>query len=74
VIVNKSFTKAKSIIMKKLGVMMAAAMLFVGTATFANTKPVHTAKAAQTTQQTAKKTVHHKHHKAHKKAAAPKAK
>jgi len=59
--------------MKKLGVLIAAAMLFAGTATFANTKPAHTAKAVQT-QQTTKKAVHHKHHKAHKKAAANKAK
>ncbi len=31
--------------MKKLGILMAAAMIFAGTATFA-AKPVHTAKAA----------------------------
>lgn len=62
--------------MKKLGIMMAAAMLLVGTATFA-AKPVKSAKTAQAakTEQTAKPKVHHKHHKGHKKAAvAPKAK
>ena len=61
--------------MKKLGIMMAAAMLLVGTATFANaTTPAKTAKVVKT-EQTAKPKVHHKHHKGHKKAAvAPKAK
>jgi hypothetical protein len=34
--------------MKKLGTLMAAAMIFAGTATFAAT-PVHTAKAKATT-------------------------
>jgi hypothetical protein len=62
--------------MKKLGIMMAAAMLLVGTATFAgNTKPATKAAQAAKTEQTAKPKVHHKHHKGHKKAAvAPKAK
>lgn len=64
--------------MKKLGIMMAAAMLLIGTATFASAaKPVAKAKQATKTEQTAKPKAHHKHHhKGHKKAAttAPKAK
>jgi Sec-independent protein translocase protein TatA len=62
--------------MKKLGIMMAAAMLLVGTATFASAaKPAAKAIQATKTEQTAKPKVHHKHHhKGHKKAAAPKAK
>lgn len=43
--------------MKKLGILMAAAMIFAGTATFAAT-PAHTAKAAttRTTTSSLKKT------------------
>jgi hypothetical protein len=64
----------KQIKMKKLGIFMAAAMLLVGTATFASAaKPAAKAKQATKTEQTAKPKVHHKHHKHHKKAAAPKA-
>jgi hypothetical protein len=65
--------------MKKLGIMMAAAMLFVGASAFANSTPAKsvkqdTKKEASATQ---KKSMHkaHKHHasKSKKSTAAPKA-
>jgi Tfp pilus assembly major pilin PilA len=66
--------------MKKLGTLMAAALIFAGTATFAAT-PVHTAKAAtaKTTtvnakqQEKPKATTTPHAHKAHKKHHAKKA-
>ncbi len=67
--------------MKKLGMLMAVAMLFAGTATFANNT---TKTVKQGTQQTAPAKKAHKAHKAHAKhhtakskaagTAAPKAK
>lgn len=54
--------------MKKLGILMAAAMIFAGTATFA-AKPVHTAKATAKTT-----TVNAKQQEKPKAATAPHAK
>jgi len=64
--------------MKKLGILMAAAMLFAGTAVFAGT-PAKVVKQTTQKEAPAKKAhkAHKKHHTAAKKtktAAAPKAK
>lgn len=61
--------------MKKLGILMAAAMLFVGTATFAGT--VKQAPSKAETKKEAKAPTHKTHKKHHTKKAAttaPKAK
>lgn len=60
--------------MKKLGVMMAAALLFLGAATYAQTAP-QPAKAEVKKEAPAKKSQkakkgHHKHHSAKKAAAS----
>jgi hypothetical protein len=52
--------------MKKITILMAAAMIFVGTATFANTT-VKAHKAAKTTEQAEKPAMEKKAHKGHKK-------
>jgi hypothetical protein len=70
----------KTFAMKKLGTLMAAAMILVGTAAFANTTHTTTAKAktsvaANAKQEPAKKKTGKKHHKKHhKKAGATAAK
>lgn len=71
--------------MKKLGIMMAAAMILAGTATYATTKPAHPVKTAtekttvaqqeKTTTAKTQKKAHKKHHaKKATTAPAPKAK
>lgn len=52
--------------MKKITMLMAAAMLLVGTATFAN-NTVKGAKTAKTTEQAEKPAMEKKAHKGHKK-------
>jgi hypothetical protein len=67
--------------MKKLGILMAAAMLFVGASAFANSTPAKsvkqdTKKEAGTTQKKSTHKAHGKHHAAKsttKSTAAPKA-
>lgn len=52
--------------MKKITMLMAAAMMLVGTATFAN-NTVKAAKTAKTTEQAEKPAMEKKAHKGHKK-------
>ncbi|WP_298735363.1 hypothetical protein [uncultured Chitinophaga sp.] len=67
--------------MKKLGILMAAAMLFVGARAFANSTPAksvkqETKKEASATQKKSTHKAHGKHHAAQaksKSATAPKA-
>ena len=60
--------------MKKLGILMAAAMILVGTATFAKTAPAKAVKATTTHQDqkpaTEKKAAHKGHKKHHHKKAS----
>jgi hypothetical protein len=80
-VVNHLITNQKIKTMKKLGILMAAAMLFVGASAFANSTPAksvkqETKKEASATQQKSTHKAHGKHHAAKSKGkstAAPKA-